>query len=299
MDEKIRDKKINQIINLGLISNFLLAIIKTSTGIIGHSAGLLADGINSTADVVYFIFAKIFTRMSQKPADKEHPYGHKQLESISTVVVGAFIITTGVAVIWDSINMTFDYFYNGMINEPTSILALYIAIASIVVKIGLFYISMETARKVNNSTVMAIAYDHRNDIFSSLAAAFGILMAKLDILWVDPLAGAFVGLIIFKTGISVIIESSNELMATGLNKEIYNNISKSVSKIKGVKGIEEIKATAYGPYMFINLVILVKGDISVREGDDIAEKVETKILSENKFVKGVHIHYHPGRKDSK
>jgi divalent metal cation (Fe/Co/Zn/Cd) transporter len=122
-------------------------------------------------------------------------------------------------------------------------------------------------------------------------------MAKLDILWVDPLAGAFVGLIIFKTGISVIIESSNELMATGLNKEIYKNISESVNNVKAVQGIEEIKATAYGPYMLINLVIRVKGDITDCEGDDIAEAVDEKILLENKFVKGGHIHYNPGRKD--
>jgi len=294
MEEKNRDKKINGIINIGLVSNFVLAIIKTSTGIIGHSAGLLADGINSSADVVYFVFAKIFTGMSQKPADKEHPYGHKQLESISTVVVGAFIITTGVAVFWDSINMTFNYFDNGIINEPTSILALYIALGSVFVKIILFYISMATAKKVNNSTVMAIAYDHRNDIFSSLAATVGILMGKIGFLWVDPLAGAIVGLIIFKTGISVIIESSNELMATGLNKKIYRNISETIHKVQGVKDIEEIKATAYGPYMIINLVICVEGDITVSQGDAIAEEVEKKILNENKFVKGVHIHYHPG-----
>ncbi len=294
MDEKRRNKSVNKIINLGLISNFILAIIKTSIGIVGHSAGLLADGINSTADVVYFIFAKIFTGMSQKPADKEHPYGHKQLESISTVVVGAFIITTGVAVFWDSINMTFNYFDNGIVNEATSELALYIAAGSVLVKIVLFYTSMETAKKVKNSTIMAIAYDHRNDIFSSLAATLGIIMGKIGFMWVDPLAGALVGLIIFKTGISVIIESSNELMDTGLNKEIYRNISETILKVNGVIEIEKISATAYGPYMILNLVICVDGNITVNAGDAIAEEVEKKIFDENEFVKGVHIHYHPG-----
>lgn len=296
MDEKRRDKSVNKIINLGLFSNFILAIIKTSVGIIGHSAGLLADGINSTADVVYFVFAKIFTEMSQKPADKEHPYGHKQLESISTVVVGAFIITTGVAVFWDSLNKVFNYFDNGIVNEPASQLALYIAVGSVLVKIVLFYISMKTAKKVKNSTIMAIAYDHRNDIFSSLAATLGIIMAKIGFIWVDPFAGAFVGLIIFKTGISVIIESSNELMATGLNKEIYRNISETILDVQGVVGIEKISATAYGPYMILNLVICVNGNITVNAGDAIAEEVEKKIFNENKFIKGVHIHYHPGNK---
>ena len=155
---------------------------------------------------------------------------------------------------------------------------------------------MKTAKKVKNSTIMAIAYDHRNDIFSSFAATLGIIMAKIGFIWVDPFAGAFVGLIIFKTGISVIIESSNELMATGLNKEIYRNISETILDVEGVVGIEKISATAYGPYMILNLVICVDGNITVNAGDAIAEEVEKKIFNENKFIKGVHIHYHPGNK---
>lgn len=296
MDEKRRDRSINNIINLGLICNFILAVVKTFAGIIGHSTALLADGINSTSDVVYFIFAKIFIGMSQKPADEEHPYGHKQLESISTVVVGAFIITTGVAVFWDSINKTFDYFNKGGNPESTGNVVLYIALGSVFIKIALSYISMKTAKRVNNSTIMAIAYDHRNDIFSSLAATFGIIMGKMGFLWLDPLAGAIVAIIIFKTGISIIIESSNELMDTGLNKEIYRKIYETTLGVQGVIDVEKINATAYGPYMIINMVICVEGNITVDEGDAIAEKVERSLYKENEFVRGVHIHYHPDNK---
>jgi divalent metal cation (Fe/Co/Zn/Cd) transporter len=90
-----RDKLTNLSVNLGLLSNIVLSILKTGIGIIGHSPALLADGINSSSDVVYYIAVKIFMRQASKPADKEHPYGHRQLESISAIVVGAFILTKG------------------------------------------------------------------------------------------------------------------------------------------------------------------------------------------------------------
>jgi cation diffusion facilitator family transporter len=95
-------------VNLGLFSNILLSALKTSIGIIGHSPALLADGINSTSDVVYYIAVKIFMKQANKPADKEHPYGHRQLESISAIVVGAFILTTGIAIFWESISKVYD-----------------------------------------------------------------------------------------------------------------------------------------------------------------------------------------------
>ena len=95
-----RDNLTRVTVNLGLFSNILLSIVKTCVGILGHSAALLADGINSTSDVVYYIAVKIFMKQAQKPADVEHPYGHRQLESISAILVGAFILTTGIAIFW-------------------------------------------------------------------------------------------------------------------------------------------------------------------------------------------------------
>jgi cation diffusion facilitator family transporter len=99
-----RDKKSLQTVNLGLGTNIFLAALKTSIGISSHSPALLAEGINSTSDVAYYVVASIFVRLANKPADNEHPYGHRQLESIASVVVGSFIVTTAVAVFWDAID---------------------------------------------------------------------------------------------------------------------------------------------------------------------------------------------------
>ena len=102
-----RHQKTIQAVNLGLIANTILAILKTGVGITGHSPALLADGINSTSDVAYGIVVRIFMRLSGKPADEEHPYGHDRLESIAAVVVGAFVITTAISIFWASINKVY------------------------------------------------------------------------------------------------------------------------------------------------------------------------------------------------
>ena len=103
-----RNRKSALAVNLGLAANVFLAVLKTSVGIVGHSPALLADGINSTSDVAYYLVVAVFMRLARKPADETHPYGHSQLESIASLVVGAFVITTAIAIFWDSVNNVFE-----------------------------------------------------------------------------------------------------------------------------------------------------------------------------------------------
>ena len=107
------DKRNLHAVNLALLANAGLAALKTAIGILGHSPALLADGINSTSDVAYGIIVKVFIRMARKPADDEHPYGHRQLESIAALIVGAFVLTTAVAIFWDAINRVYDLLSSG------------------------------------------------------------------------------------------------------------------------------------------------------------------------------------------
>ncbi|MBV5323278.1 cation diffusion facilitator family transporter, partial [bacterium] len=177
-------------INLGLGINILLAIVKTVFGILGHSPALLAEGINSTSDVAYYIAASIFVRLANKPADSEHPYGHRQLESIATVVIGSFIIVTAVAVFWDAVDKIWDM-VDGLSNSRVSHpFALWVALGTVVIKIFLTWYIRNLGRETQNPVVDALAYDHRNDLFSASAASIGIFLGQRGLPWVDPLAGA-------------------------------------------------------------------------------------------------------------
>jgi cation diffusion facilitator family transporter len=139
-DIKRRQKDAESVVNIGLFFNNILAFVKVFAGILGHSQGLLADGINSISDVIYFVVVKIFVQLSGKPADSEHPYGHHQLESIAALVVGAFVITTGAAIFWGSVNSAFDLFVGTAPQLKVRMFALILVVPIVMVAIFVIFI---------------------------------------------------------------------------------------------------------------------------------------------------------------
>ncbi len=289
-----RDELTTKTVNLGLICNVLLSILKTSIGILGHSSALLADGINSSSDVMYYVAVKIFMHQAKKPADAEHPYGHRQLETIAAIVVGAFILTTGIAIFWDAIDKVFHLLSASSSERKVSSWALYIAIATLLLKIYLYFFTKKVNKQVNNPTIRALANDHLNDIMAAAAVIFGVFMGRLGYFWMDPAAGAVVAIYIAKTGIEIILDSSHELMDSIPDPKFSQQLHKIAMSVEGVRRIEELGVHRFGPYYTINMTIAVDGHITIEAGHQISHAVEKALLDEFKsFLNGVHIHYHP------
>ena len=280
-------------VQVGLAANILLAVLKCTVGILGASPALLADGINSTSDVAYGVVVSIFVRLSAKPADHEHPYGHDQLESVAAVVVGAFVITTAIAIFWHTVATVHELLTAPPDNGGSAVIALWVALAVVLVKFGLTGWTYAVNRRVNNSAVLALAQDHRNDIFASSAAAVGILFARMGHPWVDPLAGAVVSLIILHTGVEILRSATADLMDTVPGRELEREIRASLEDVVGLLAIEEVHAHRFGPWLVANLTIGVDGGISVRDGHRIATEVEQRLLSQVEFMRRVYVHYHP------
>ena len=280
-------------VQVGLAANILLAVLKCTVGILGASPALLADGINSTSDVAYGVVVSIFVRLSAKPADHEHPYGHDQLESVAAVVVGAFVITTAIAIFWHTVATVHELLTAPPDNGGASVIALWVALSVVLVKFGLTVWTYGISRRVKNSAVLALAQDHRNDIFASSAAAVGILFARMGHPWVDPLAGAVVSLIILHTGVEILRSATADLMDTVPGRELEREIRASLEDVVGLLAIEEVHAHRFGPWLVANLTIGVDGGISVRDGHRIATEVEQRLLSQVEFMRRVYVHYHP------
>jgi cation diffusion facilitator family transporter len=292
-----REKQILRNINIGLYCNVFLALLKITIGIVGNSRALLADGINSTSDVINNVVVKIFASLAGKPADSEHPYGHHQMETISAVVIGAFVVTTAIAIFWDSINSAFE-----LLTQPhpqnmgaVQFLTLGTALFTIVTKAYLFKYTSAVSKRTSNTALLALSYDHRNDIFASAGVAIGITLGWLGYHWADPLAGAIVALIILKTGISILRESSDELMDTVPGDLLDKQVRIVASQIDGIKKIEEITAHRFGPYIVINITVGIDGAITVKAGDAIATEIEDYICCQVDMVRKVYVHYHPAR----
>jgi len=285
-----RDSLTSIAVNLGLVSNVILAALKTSIGILGHSPALLADGVNSTSDVVYYIVVKIFMKHAKKPADKEHPYGHRQLESIAAIVVGAFILTTGIAIILESINKVYELITQTEIGRGASAWALVIAIGTFLLKLVLYYYTKKAVKRTNNPTLRALANDHLNDIMAAGAVIVGVILGRLGYYWMDPAAGAVVAIYIIKTG----VESSSELMDRVPDGDFARELRDQTLMVSGVKGIEELGVHRFGPYYTITMTITVAGNISINEGHEVSHEVERRLFDYfDNGLRNVHIHYHP------
>jgi len=291
-----RDRKSLWAVNLGLGTNIILSAAKTTFGVLGHSPALLAEGINSISDVAYYVVASIFVRLANKPADSEHPYGHRQLEDIASLVVGAFVVATAVKVFWDSIDKIWDLLDGELTTLGAHPFALWVALGTVFIKVFLFYYVRKLGRETRNPIVEALAYDHRNDIFSASAASVGIFLGQRGLPWVDPLAGALVALLILRTGIFILRESTMELMSAVPSRELAKQILTVLKKINEVRQIEELQAHRFGPHIVINLTIGIDGAITVKQGDQIATSVETLIYEKFSNVLRVHVHYHPAEK---
>lgn len=280
-------------VHVGLAANTVLAMMKAGVGIIGHSPALLADGINSTSDVAYGVVMAIFMRISGKPADHEHPYGHYQMESIAAVVVGAFVISTAIAIFWNSVNGVYEIFADEWSFSGASMAALWVSLGGAVIKVWLTLWTGKIGKETQNVAVQALAHDHRNDIFSSLAAAVGIYFGRTGIPWVDPLAGAVVSLVILHTGIEILRSATADLMDTLPGKQLGVEIYDLLASVEGIQVVEEIHAHRFGPYLVVNVTIGVDGILTVAEGDRIATCAENILLKKIEFMRRVYVHYHP------
>jgi len=286
-------KKGQTVVNLGLLWNIVLAVGKTVFGIVGHSTALLSDGINSTSDVAYYIVVKIFMKLAGRPPDPEHPYGHRQMESIAALTVGSFVITTAIAIFWTAVNNIFDQL-NGIADaNGASLGALGMGLFTVASKIFLTIYTRAVGEKTGSLAIRALAFDHRNDVLSAAAASLGIFLARRGHPWVDPLAGALVALLILRTGIGILRQSTDDLMDSVPSHFLDLKIRSVLGAIADIRRIEEIHAHRFGPYFVINLTIGIDGGMDVRSGDAIATRVE-KVLSEKiEMVRKVYVHYHP------
>jgi cation diffusion facilitator family transporter len=301
MKEEITPEKADKLsdftVNLGLFYNIVLALFKTVFGIIGHSTALLADGIMSTSDVVYYIAVKICLKMANKPADEEHPFGHKQMELIASIVIAAFIITTAITIAWTSIDTFFDLYAGEAEASKVSIftlLAFYIAIFAFVSKIILATYTQYIGNKTKNPAIKALATDHLNDIFSAVAVIVGIAFTVVfHIPWVDPIAGVLVSFFILRTGIEILKDAANGLMDISPNEEMQGLVAQAIDTFPEEIKIESILSHRYGNFYSLNITIGITPEMSISQADNLADNIEKRLLEMDTYLKYVFIHYHP------
>jgi len=299
MDHEHRKRSSLRAVDVGLVTNIFLAALKTSVGVLGRSPALFADGVNSMSDVVYYVVVRVFTVLGQKPPDKEHPYGHERMESIASLVVGAFVLATGVGVLLDGAQRVYRLRAGELNYDGAALIALWVALFTIVLKLVLWLWTRATAQKTGNPALDALTFDHRNDTIAAAAAAIGIALGRSGYPWIDPAAAALVGVVIALTGIDILRTSSADLMGGEAARELVVRVRAWLLEVNGVNTVEQVRAHSFGPYIALNVTIGVEGSLSVAEGDAIADEVERVLHDKLEFLRAVHVHYHPSERDGR
>ena len=287
-----RNRRIYRITLAGSIVNIVLLVFKFIAGILGHSAAMIADAIHSLSDFLTDIIVIVFVRLSSKPADHDHDYGHGKYETLATSVIGMALAVVAVMLGWDGIEKII-YVMQGNQLESPGIIALWAAILSIVLKEWIFRATRKVAKEENSKALEANAWHHRSDAMSSIGTAIGIGGAvMLGDSWaiLDPIAAIVVCILIIVTAFKIIRQASGELLEESLPKEIEDKIEQIAYQDPLVSDIHKLHTRRIGNIIAIEMHLRMPSDVTLAESHIHANSIEKSLKQE--FGNGTHIMLH-------
>ena len=288
-----REKAIYQVTWAGSFVNFLLVIFKFIAGILGHSAAMIADAVHSLSDFATDIVVLIFTRISNKPQDKNHDYGHGKYETLATAIIGIVLFAVGASICWNGLQAIQTVWQGGRLPAP-GMLAFAGAIISIVSKELIYRYTIHVGRKINSSAVIANAWHHRSDAFSSIGTAIGIGGAiVLGESWsvLDPMAAVVVSYFIMTVDDQLIKRCVDELTEKSLPDEIEKEICLIAENTPGVSAIHNLRTRRIGNHYAIEMHVRMDGHLTLYEAHAKASVIENKLKEKygNETHVGIHV----------
>ena len=288
-----REKAIYQVTWAGSFVNFLLVVFKFIAGILGHSAAMIADAVHSLSDFATDIVVLIFTRISNKPQDKNHDYGHGKYETLATAIIGIVLFAVGAGICWNGLRAIQTVWQGGRLPVP-GMLAFAGAIISIVSKELIYRYTIHVGRKINSSAVIANAWHHRSDAFSSIGTAMGIGGAiALGESWsvLDPMAAVIVSFFIMKVSVQLLKPCVDELTEKSLPDEIEKEICLIAENTPGVSAIHNLRTRRIGNHYAIEMHVRMDGHLTLYEAHAKASVIENKLKEKygNETHVGIHV----------
>lgn len=290
-----RERDISRVTLWGAAANVLLAGIKLAAGFLGRSAAMTADAVHSLSDLVSDVIVLTMVKVASKGKDKSHDYGHGKFETLATSAVAVLLIVVGARLLADGVGKIKEALHGGSLEAP-SLIALWAAILSIVVKEILFQITVRTGRKHNSPAVVTNAWHHRTDALSSIGAALGIGAAILiGGRWVilDPLVCCAISIFIFYIAVMMLIPALHELTEGSLPDDVEAEITGLILSVNGVEDVHALKTRKTGPGIVIESHIVVRPDMSVAEAHSITTVAEARLREKYGKETQISLHIEP------
>ena len=292
-----RERRIYRVTIVGSVVNLALLLFKFAAGILGRSAAMLADAVHSLSDFVTDVIVLLFVRISNKPQDKDHDYGHGKYETLATALIGIILFFVGLGIFWNGARSIWA-FVRGETLEAPGILALVAALLSIVTKEILYRYTVIVGRREQSHAFIANAWHHRSDALSSVGTAVGIGGAiLLGDNWrvLDPVAAVVVSIFIVKVAWEMVVPCANELMEQSLPEQTEREIKEILLSFPGVTEPHNLRTRRVGNNCAIDVHVRMDGNLTLHQSHETTRAMEQRLrelLGEGTFI---NIHVEPAK----
>lgn len=291
--KKVEERIIKKNTTLTIVMNSLLAVAKLVGGVLGASAVLVADAVNSIGDILSNVLVFISAKLSKKESDKDHPYGHDKFDSMISIFLGLALLVTAYQLGKDAVLRFIEIVFE---NTPIATPMWYtwlIALITIMVKEILFRITKRDAKLAKSQALMAQAWDHRSDTIVSFGAVIGIVGAIYGVGFLDPIASLIIALFILRLGYKIIRTGISQVVDESADDEMINHIKNIVNANSNVRSIDVIRTRMFGLSIYVDLEIALDASLSLTEAHAIAEAIHDEL--EDKIPDIIHcmIHVNP------
>jgi cation diffusion facilitator family transporter len=275
---------------LGLVVNAALGVIKLFAGLATNSFALLADSVNSLGDMFTSGVVVFALRFSQKPPDREHPYGHTRAEAIAGSNVALLVMVSALLIAWEAMRRVY------MPHAVPPAWTLWIAGPNVLIKEVLYRYKLKVGRRTGSTALIANAWDHRSDALCSLAVFVGLAVVRWGgpgLTWADEAAAMVVVGAILWSATRLFRQSAHELLDAQADEKLVREVEASATSVPEVRRVETLWLRKSGLEYFADIHIEVDSDLTVAEGHAIGHRVKDKILQEFEFVHDVLVHLEP------
>lgn len=284
------EKEAMKVSFVSIISNVILTVIKFIAGVISHSGAMISDAVHSLSDVLSTFVVIIGVKLSNKKADKEHPYGHERLECVASIILAVMLMLTGFGIGATGIG---NIIKGKHIILVSGTLALSIAIISILVKEAMYWYTRNTAKKINSGALLADAWHHRSDALSSVGSFIGILGAKLGFPVLDSIASIIISLFIIKVAYDIFKDAIDKMVDKACDENTIKKIEDIIYENEKVVNIDDLKTRQFGNRYYIDVEISVDKNMSVLNAHDVAQSVHDDIENRLPSTKHCMVHVNP------
>jgi len=285
MDQQQAVKIADRAALISLSAYVFLSILKITISFIAESSALRADGLNNLTDIAATIAVIVGLRISRKPRDLDHPYGHSKAEQIAMLIASFIMATVGIQVIFQGINT----FVTGKYEAPLQ-LAAWTALGAGAFMFAVYAYIIRVAKKVNSPALKAAAKDNLSDALVSVGACIGIAGASIGWAWLDPLAALIVGIIICKTAWDIFSEATH-MLTDGFDPDTLEAYKAKILEVEGVNKLTDLRARMYGNDIHLDVTVLVNAELDVLQSHQIADNIERMLNKDRKHPK-LHSHIH-------